>query len=206
MQQMDIVKQCFGIQITPKLQSASAIMPRSSAAVECAGATFDLKKIIILESNLDSNNDYKLKGDLHRIFWDFFWDFYYRFSIESLFVLAVNGLIIIFEFNNIEFGVILIMGSLIIFLFTSIGGHTGNRALTYLGITSTMTILGYELGYFLFYDLEKIFGIPSIIFIAGTIIICWIITAIVLYSILGISRNFSFVEIIFRLKKSFHLI
>ncbi|MDP3105665.1 MAG: hypothetical protein Q8M95_13780 [Candidatus Methanoperedens sp.] len=41
MQERDIVKQCFGIQHTPKLQSASAIMPRSSAAVGCAGATFD---------------------------------------------------------------------------------------------------------------------------------------------------------------------
>jgi hypothetical protein len=46
MQQRDIVKQCFGIQHTPILQSASAIMPRSSAAVGCAGATFDFIDVV----------------------------------------------------------------------------------------------------------------------------------------------------------------
>jgi len=48
MQERDIVKQCFGIQLTPKLQGASAIMPHSSAAVGCAGATFDFGSALAL--------------------------------------------------------------------------------------------------------------------------------------------------------------
>jgi hypothetical protein len=47
MQQWGIVKQCFRFRHTPKLQSASAFMPRSSAAVGSAGATFDFLSVRI---------------------------------------------------------------------------------------------------------------------------------------------------------------
>ncbi|MCZ7402535.1 MAG: hypothetical protein O8C61_09965 [Candidatus Methanoperedens sp.] len=154
----------------------------------------NLKKIFLFQSNLESNPD-SVKEDLKRIFENFYNDFYYVFSIESLFLLVVNGLIFIFQFDKLEFGVLLIIISLIIFLLTSIGSHLGNWILTAFGIWLTMIILGIELGYFLFNDIAPILGQPIHTIILFTILFCLAIASIVIFSFLGISRNLSLSEI-----------
>ncbi|MCZ7399607.1 MAG: hypothetical protein O8C62_08015 [Candidatus Methanoperedens sp.] len=80
-------------------------------------------------------------------------DFLYIFSIESVFLIVANGLIIIFEMQNIEFGILLIIAGLIFSLFTSIGSYKGHTTSSAIGLTGTLAIIGWELGYFLSQDL-----------------------------------------------------
>lgn len=137
----------------------------------------NLNKIYLL-INSDSNLESKIKGDLVNIFRDFYKDFYYLISIESLFVLVVNGLIFIFQFEKTEIGVVLIIISLVIFLIVSLGTKIGDPYLIPIGMLSTMTILGFELGYFVFNDVENILGVSSFLLKVFTVVICLIICVI----------------------------
>jgi hypothetical protein len=134
---------------------------------------------ILFKGTLEKHKLKELKVD-ESVLKIFFWEFIYIFSIESVFLIVANGLIITFELEQI-IGIALIVVGLIFFLFTSIGSHIRHHFFTFIGIFFTMFLIGAELGYFLFLGLEKF--LPSNlleIFIIGSGIISFILVAKVL--------------------------
>ena len=76
-------------------------------------------KGIIEKSHLDNLFEFESEKWM-----EMFREFNYLFSFESLFLVIANGLIIMFELENIELGIILILVGLIISSAISICAHT----------------------------------------------------------------------------------
>ena|SRR5659263_77405 len=88
-------------------------------------------------------------------------DFILLLGIESAFILIINSLIIIIELHQNEIGIILLLISILFSYFLVLGSHLRHVNLISFGFVGLFFIIGWELSYFLFYDLEiiRIFGI-----------------------------------------------
>ena len=73
-------------------------------------------------------------------------------SIDSIFLLIANGLIIIFEFGSMEIGIIALIFGVLVSICLLITVYTDNLILGGIGIFGIFGILGGELNYFILKD------------------------------------------------------
>jgi uncharacterized membrane protein len=142
--------------------------------------------------------------DLVELGFKHYLDFLYMFSIESVFLIVANGLIIIFEIQKIELGILLIIAGLILSIFTSIGSYVRNPFSTALGLVGTMYIVGWELGYFLSQDLEKIWFISASAFPSTIADISMYLSVLILIN-LTFTKMESLSKLYLYIKKLIHL-
>lgn len=152
----------------------------------------DFWKGIIFRKIFDLNRS---DPKIYDLFISSFYDFMYIFSIESVFLIVANGLIIIFELEQIEYGVASIIVGLIIFLFTSFGSYIRHKWLFGIGYFFTMLTIGAEFGYFLSYNLKNIW---MVVFIS---IISAILGIVVLVYFFNIGGKFEFFSLLKQLLK-----
>jgi hypothetical protein len=105
-------------------------------------------KGIIEKNHLEKIN---LPGSYNRV--EIYLDFIFLFSFESLFLVATNGLIMIYELSQSELGIILIFVGLILSSAISIGAHIKHPLTCALGFGMMFYLIGWELGYFWDYNL-----------------------------------------------------
>ena len=110
-------------------------------------------KSLIENRHLERISELNNSREIHR---DMFLDSIFQFSFESVFLLVANGLIIIFELQQVELGIILILIGLVISTALSIAAHINHPLLVGAAFDSMFFIIGWELGYFWSYGLEKI--------------------------------------------------
>ena len=79
-------------------------------------------------------------------------DFFFLLALDSIFILISNGLIIIFELEQSELGILSIIISLIFSFYVIVCIYTNNNR-QYNGMYGIFFILGAEFCYFLFYDI-----------------------------------------------------
>jgi len=95
-----------------------------------------------------------------------FKSFLILFTLDSLFILMVNGLIMIFQIEFVELGVLLIFISAICIAGLFIGIFIESAKASEIPLTAIFGIIGFEVGFFLF---TGILGI-ELIFIASFLV------------------------------------
>ncbi len=106
----------------------------------------DKKALKELESLINSTGNMTLVGFLL----NYFNDFFVLFSIDSIFILIANGLIIIFELEQNELGILTIIFGIILSVYVIISIYAKNIKISK-GAMGIFYILGAEFFYFLFY-------------------------------------------------------
>lgn len=89
-------------------------------------------------------------------------DFLFLLSFDAIFLIVANGLIIMFELQQTEIGIISIIIGLIFSLCMLIAAHINAPMVGRIGIIGVFAIIGWEFGYFLSFDLEKMIWIIPI--------------------------------------------
>lgn len=96
-------------------------------------------------------------------------DFLFIFGIESIIILLANGLIIIFELQQSEIGVVSMIFGILLSLFLLIGIYSDKNSAIYFGYYGVFGLLGGELAYFITFGTEKKMGMFPIESISLTI-------------------------------------
>lgn len=100
-------------------------------------------------------------------------DFFFIFAIESIFLFIANGLILIFELEQSEFGVITIILGVVIPIFLLVGSLYDNDWAIGIGFFGAFGLLFGEFCYFSSYGLEIMIGtfsLETILSVTGFII------------------------------------
>ncbi|KYK38516.1 MAG: hypothetical protein AYK18_17030 [Theionarchaea archaeon DG-70] len=105
-------------------------------------------RIVVEKRNLE--NILK-KEEFKRLLPDLTLNFYFMFSLESVVVLMINGIILVFEFEKTEIGILAIMTGMI-FCLTILVGIYGLSRISLIGILGVFGILIGEFTYFCFFD------------------------------------------------------
>lgn len=83
---------------------------------------------------------------------DRFYDFCILLALDSIFILIANGLIIVFELEQSEFGILAIIFGVIFSIYLMVSIYAGNISIK--AIFGIFGVLGGEFFYFLFYDAD----------------------------------------------------
>jgi len=124
---------------------------------------FSFKAIIqresfnIIKKNVEKEIYDKLEGKIGL-------DFFYILAIDSVFLFTANGLILIFELQKIEIGIIAMIVGLILSMFVLTGIYAKSGFFSAFGISSVYIFLFLEFAYFCSYETPFCNGTFFIIF------------------------------------------
>ena len=83
-------------------------------------------------------------------------DFIFLFALDSIFLVIANGLIIMFELQIVEVGIVTIIVGVIISMFLLIGAYIDLPSYSGFGMGGIFALIGGELTFFSFYGWELI--------------------------------------------------